>query len=93
MPANLRAVCAIAAAQRGIDGDPRRPCAPLRRRAAAPHGTPREVDRDTMAEPTPHVSVVPFYPTGSTFLVGMEVVQWTVYTVGVIMLLVVLMMQ
>jgi hypothetical protein len=44
-----------------------------------------------MSEPTPRV--VPFYPTGSTFLVGLEVLLWTIYTVGVIMLLVVLMMQ
>jgi hypothetical protein len=92
MPANLRAVCAIAAAQRGIDGDPRRPCAPC---GVAPRRhTARHVKWIAIPWPSPpRVSVVPFYPTGSTFLVGMEVVQWTVYTVGVIMLLVVLMMQ
>jgi hypothetical protein len=60
--------------------------------ACARRGTRREAPL-VMSEATPRVSVVPFYPTGSTFLVGLEVVQWTIYTVGVIMLLVVLMMQ
>lgn len=37
--------------------------------------------------------VVPSYPKGSTFLVGVEVCLWSLYTVGVIMLMVVVMMQ
>jgi hypothetical protein len=40
-----------------------------------------------------HSSVVPSYPTGSTFLVGLEACLWTVYTVAVIMVLVVVMMS
>lgn len=36
--------------------------------------------------------VVPFYPTGSTFLVGVEVLLWTLYTVAFIMVMVVFMM-
>lgn len=36
---------------------------------------------------------VPFYPKGSTFLVSIEVLLWTLYTIGFIMVMVVVMMQ
>ena len=43
------------------------------------------------AAPAP-VRVVPSFPTGSTFLVAVEVCLWTVLTVGMIMVMVVVMM-
>lgn len=46
-----------------------------------------------MTELTARASVVPSYPTGSVFLVSVEVCLWSLYTIGVIMLLVVTMMQ
>ena len=35
---------------------------------------------------------VPSYPTGSTFLIGVEVLLWTLYMVAFIMVMVVVMM-
>ena len=35
---------------------------------------------------------MPSYPTGSTFLVGVEVLLWTLYMVAFIMVMVVVMM-
>jgi hypothetical protein len=40
--------------------------------------------------PPPHV--VPFHPSGSTFLISVEVLLWALYTVGFIMILVIVMM-
>ncbi|MBK9030698.1 MAG: hypothetical protein IPL61_05060 [Myxococcales bacterium] len=36
--------------------------------------------------------LVPSFPTGSTFLIGVEVCLWTLYTVGLIMVMVVVLM-
>ena len=36
--------------------------------------------------------LLPSYPTGSTFLVGVEVLLWTLYMVAFIMVMVVVMM-
>ena len=43
-------------------------------------------------EPAPTYQV-PFYPKGSTFLVSVEVLLWTLYTLGLIMVMVVVMLQ
>lgn len=48
---------------------------------------------DTATDTDARTRVVPFYPTGSTFLVSVEVLLWTLLTVGFIMVMVVVMMQ
>lgn len=45
-----------------------------------------------MTTETLPAKLVPSYPTGSTFLVGVEVLLWTLYMVAAIMVMVVVMM-
>lgn len=45
-----------------------------------------------MITEAPPAKLVPSYPTGSTFLVGVEVLLWTLYMVAVIMVMVVALM-
>lgn len=54
---------------------------------------PSDLAQDSpMTDDAAPTHLVPSYPSGSTFLIGVEVCLWTLYTVGMIMVMVVVMM-